>query len=324
MRALVVTELGQTPELLDVAEPIRAVGEALLDVIAAPLNPVDLRVASGTFFTGPPRVPYIAGAEAVARVVEGDIARPGTLVWIGAEGHGQRRDGCLAERVTASESSLVLVPDDADPALAAALGIAGLAGWLPVEWRGQLRPGETVLVLGATGVVGLIAVQAARLLGAGRVVAAGRRKEGLERCVEVGADATVVLSAEGDLAEAFRRACGGDGPDLIVDPLWGPPAAAALAAAAPEGRLVQLGQSAEAEATLASGVIRGKQLEILGYTNLSVPFSVLSGAYSRLVAHAVAGRVTIPIERVPFGNAVDAWQRLAEGAGTKLVVTVGS
>jgi NADPH:quinone reductase-like Zn-dependent oxidoreductase len=217
MRALVVTELGGTPELLDVAEPSRASGEALLDVIAAPLNPVDLRVASGTFFTGPPRVPYIAGAEAVARVVEGEATRAGTLVWIGAEGHGQSRDGCLAERVTASESSLVPVPDGADPALAAALGIAGLAGWLPVEWRGRLRPGETVLVLGATGVVGLVAVQAARLLGAGRVVAAGRRKEALERCVEVGADATVVLSPEGDLAEAFRRACGGDGPDLLHD-----------------------------------------------------------------------------------------------------------
>ncbi len=324
MRALVVTRLGGTPELLDVLEPSRAAGEALLQVLAAPLNPVDLRVASGTFFTGPPPVPYVAGTEAVARVIEGETTAPGTLVWIGSEGHGQSRDGCLAERVVASESRLVPIPEGADPALAAALGVAGLAGWLPVEWRGRLRPGETVLVLGATGTVGLVAVQAARLLGAGRIVAAGRRKEGLARCLEVGADATVVLSPDGDLAEALHQACGGEGPDLIVDPLWGPPAVAALAAAAPGARLVQLGQSAGAEGTVSSAVLRGKALEILGYTNLRVPFDVIADAYSRLVSHGAAGRVRVFLERISLDDAPDAWRRLSEGVDTKLVVTVGS
>lgn len=324
MRALVVTELGRAPELLEVPPPTRGAGEALLEVIAAPLNPVDLRVASGTFFAGPPRVPYVAGSEATARVVEGEELSPGTVVWVGAEGHGQRRDGCLAEQVTASESLLIPISADVDPAIAAPLGVAGLAGWLPVEWRGRLRPGETVLVLGASGTVGLVAVQAARLLCAGRVVAAGRRPEGLRRCLELGADATVALSSEADFAAALRHACGGEGPNLIVDPLWGPPAVAALEAAAPEARLVQLGQSAGADATLSSAVIRGKRLEILGFTNLSVPFAVLAETYSRLVAHAANGRLSLPIERVPFGEALDAWRRLGEGSDTKLVVTVGS
>jgi NADPH2:quinone reductase len=167
-------------------------------------------------------------------------------------------------------------------------------------------------------------VQAARLLGAARVVAAGRRRDGLERCLRVGADATVQLAGQDDLAEELAEACGGEGPNLIVDPLWGPPAVAALAAAAPKARLVQLGQSAGAQATVPSGIVRGKGLEILGYTNGKVPFDVVRDAYTRLVAHAAAGRLDVPLERVALDDAPSAWRRVAEGAEAKLVVTIGS
>jgi len=333
MKALVVTELGQPPVLQEVREPQRREGEALLEVLAAPLNPVDLGVASGRFFAGSPPVPYVAGAEAVGRVLEAERLEPGTVVWTGMQGLGIDRDGCLAERVAAREDVLVSVPAGADPALAAACGIAGLAGWLPLEWRAPVRPGETVLVLGATGTVGLVAVQAARILGAGRVVAAGRRREGLDRCREAGADAIVQLRGQDDLAAELRAACGGDGPNVIVDPLWGAPAVASLLAAAPRARLVQLGQSAGSDAAIPSGTVRGKELEILGYTNLRVPFDVLAAAYTRLVGHAAAGPVGDPdagrgggrsiridVERVPLEAAADAWRRQAEGTDAKLVI----
>jgi NADPH:quinone reductase len=322
VKALVVSRVGEAPALREVPDPAPGAGEALLEVLAAPINPVDLGVASGKFFAGSPPLPYVAGAEAVGRVLESRAHSPGAVVWTGMQGLGIDRDGCLAERVAARDDGLVPLPEGADPALAAALGIAGLAGWLPLAWRAPVRPGETVLVLGATGAVGLVAIQAAKVLGAGRVVAAGRRPEALARARQAGADATVQIGA-GDLEAALREACAPDGPTLVVDPLWGEPLVAAVVVAAQSARIVQLGQSAGAEATLPSGAIRGKQLELLGYTNLRLPFDVLADGYRNLVGHALAGRIRLEVERIPMAGAADAWRRQAEGAGTKLVVLPG-
>jgi NADPH2:quinone reductase len=323
MKAVVVTELGKPPVLQDVPEPERADGEALLEILAAPINPVDLGVASGRFFGGSPPLPYVAGAEAVGRVLESEAHPEGTLAWTGMHGLGITRTGVMAERGVARDDGIVPVPDDVDPALAASLGIAGLAAWLPFEWRAPVRDGETVLVLGATGTLGLVAVQAAKILGAGRVVAAGRRPEGLERARQAGADATVQLDGAENLAEALKEACGGDGPNLILDPLWGDPVVAALQAAAPGARVVQVGQSAGADAAIPSGSVRGKMLDILGYTNLRLDFDVLAPGYRTLVSHAAAGRVQIDLERVPLDGAIEAWQRQAAGPDTKLVVIPG-
>ena len=112
-------------------------------------------------------------------------------------------------------------------------------------------------MLGASGVVGQIAVQSARLLGAGRVVAGARAADGLDRAKALGADAVVNLAAaDDDLVEALREASGGDGFDLVLDPVWGDPASAALEACRRFGRLVQIGESAGPYVTLASATVR--------------------------------------------------------------------
>jgi NADPH2:quinone reductase len=183
MRAALIRELGSTPELGERDDPQ---GE-IVEVLAAPLNPVDLAVASGAYVAGHPPLPYVPGCEAVGRTDDGEV------IWVFGGGFGLLRDGGMAERATVGDAVAVAVPDGADPALAAGLGIAGLAGWLPFAWRAPLRGGETVLVLGATGSVGLVAVQAAKLLGASRVVAAGRSGERLEKAASLGADATVQI-----------------------------------------------------------------------------------------------------------------------------------
>jgi NADPH2:quinone reductase len=178
-----------------------------------------------------------------------------------------------------------------------------------------------VLVLGATSTVGLVATQAAKLLGAERVVAVGRNPERLKRAAELGADVTVSLE-EDDLAAALKEAAGGDGPSHIVDTLWGPPAAAAIQAAAPGYRVVQLGQSAAPEATLTSAAIRGKMGEIYGYTDFAVAASTFREQYLRLVGHAAAGEIVLDIETYPFDRVAEAWERQATGAHAKLVVTL--
>jgi NADPH2:quinone reductase len=225
----------------------------------------------------------------------------------------------MAERATIGDAHAIDVPDGADPAVAAGLGIAGLAGWLPFAWRAPLKGGENVLVLGATGSVGIVAVQTAKLLGAARVVAAGRSKAGLERALEHGADATIGLDA-GGLVEAMKDAFGGEGPNYVFDLLWGEPASAAVQAAVPWATVVNLGQSAGATSELASAAVRFKSLSILGHTNFAVPPNELAAHYRRLVEHVVAGDIRFEVERVPLESVADAWRRQAEGAGAKLVV----
>lgn len=305
-----IRSVGATPEVDEVAEPS---GEAI-DVLAAPINPIDLAVSRGILATGHPELPYVPGCEAVGRTADGRV------VWIFGGSLGRTSPGAIAARAPIGDAHAIDVPDGADPALAAALGIAGLAGWLPFAWRAPLAGGENVLVLGATGSVGLVAVQAARLLGAARVVAAGRSAAGLEQAAAYGADATVSLDEHEDLAAAFRDAFGGDGPSYVFDPLWGPPAAAAVQAAAPRATLVNLGQSAGATAELASAAVRFKNLSILGHTNFAVPADELADHYRRLVGHAIAGEIRLDVERVPLDAVADAWRRQAEGPGTKLVV----
>ena len=319
MRAATITELGRLPEPGEAPVPEPGAGEALVEVLAVPLNPIDINVCAGRFYGGHPPLPFVPGCECVGRVLETEALAPGTLVWAHGAGLGVSRDGALAERLAVREDVLVPLPAGADPVLAGALGIAGVAGWLPLAYRAPVREGETVLVLGATGTVGLVALQAARLLGAGRVVAAGRRPEALERARRLGADVVVSLDEE-DLAGAFREACGGDGPNYVVDPVWGAPAVAAARAAAPRARIVNIGQSAGPEAPFASADVRGKQLEILGYSNFGTPREVMHREYLRLLEHAAAGEVRVDVARFPSDRVAEAWERQAEGAGAKVVV----
>lgn len=312
MRAARITELGRAPEPCEAPEP-SADGKALFELAAVALNPLDINVGAGRFYGGHPPLPYVPGCEGVGR------APDGTRVYLFGDGMGTKRDGLLAERVAAPEELAIPVPEDVDDATAAACGIAGLAGWLPVSWRAPVREGDRVLVLGATGTVGLVALQGAKLLGAARVVAAGRDEARLERARELGADATAKLD-EGDLAEAFRAAFDGDGPTLIVDPLWGAPAQAAAQAAAHGFRLVQIGQSAGPEATFTSAVVRGKDANILGYSDFTVPREVFRNGYVQLAGHVAAGRIRFDVETFPLDQVDEAWRRQQQGA--KAVVTL--
>jgi NADPH2:quinone reductase len=313
MKAAVIEQIGSLPVYRDVADPQRGDGQTLIEVLAAPINPIDISTASGRYPGGSPDTPFVAGREAVGRVIESDSFAEGAHVYAAGLGF-------LAERAVVNDGDAVEIPADADPALAACFGVAGLAAWLALEWRGDLREGETVLVLGATGAVGAIAVQAAKLLGAGRVVAAGRSEEGLRRASELGADATVRLGDQDDLAAAFLEAADGQ-IDLTIDPVWGEPGAAGVKATSFGGRVVQLGQSAGKEATLESGWVRTKLLSILGHTNFAAPAEVRNDAYLRMVRHAAASELTVDYELVPLERIDEAWERQEASPGRKLVLS---
>ncbi|MBM3678632.1 MAG: zinc-binding alcohol dehydrogenase family protein, partial [Actinobacteria bacterium] len=144
MRAAVITEYGRPPAIAEREQPQGGDGKAIVELRAAALNPVDLAVASGTFPAGSPPVPYVPGAEGVGTVVESGRFAAGTRVWASGRGLGVLADDTFAERFAAADEVLVEVPEAASDELAAALGVAGLAGWLPVTWAAPVRAGETV------------------------------------------------------------------------------------------------------------------------------------------------------------------------------------
>src|SRR5688572_29850446 len=182
MRAAVLHEHGGVPVLEEFRDPAAEPGTVVLELQAAAMNPIDVRVASGQFPLERYDVPYVAGKEGIGRRDDGEAFY---------FEYSRKPFGAFAQRTLVAEADAYPVPAGLDPALAVCLGVSGLAAWLGLEWRGRLTEGETVLVLWASGVVGQIAVQAAKLLGAGRVVAAARSPEGPERASGLGSDAPV-------------------------------------------------------------------------------------------------------------------------------------
>jgi NADPH:quinone reductase-like Zn-dependent oxidoreductase len=312
MRAAVLHSHGAVPEVGEFREPEPQDGAEQLSLRAAALNPIDIRVAGGQFPLERYETPYVAGKEGVGARADG------SLVYFE---YTRKPFGAFGERTLIEAGSGYDVPDGLEPELAVCLGVSGLAAWLGLEWRGRLAPGETVLILGASGVVGQIAVQAAKLMGAGHVVAAARDAELLEYAGTLGADALVSLRDDGrDLARTLREASGGAGFDVVLDPLWGEPAAAAMAATRSFGRVVNLGQSAGAETTLSSQAIRSTPIDLLGYTNYTAGEERKAAAYAEMAGHAARGELRVRIERIGLDDVPEAWQRQGTSPHAKLVV----
>jgi NADPH:quinone reductase-like Zn-dependent oxidoreductase len=219
------------------------------------------------------------------------------------------------------ESSALVLPDQIDDDLAAALGLSAIAAWMALTWRGHLQPGEQVLVLGASGAVGQVAVQAAKLLGAGRVIAASRDEEGRARALSRGADAVVDLTGD-DVEEMSRRmAAACDGPlHLVIDPVWGLPAEAAIRVLSTEGRLVNIGSAAGPTVRFESAILRSRLHAILGYTNNALTHKQKAEALTEILTHAAAGRCMVERETISLARVAEAWERQAACARRKLIL----
>ena len=266
------------PRRASAPEPQAADGKAVVELLAAALNPADLAIASGSFPAGSPPLPYVPGIEGVGRVVQSARFAPGTRVWASGRGLGVAADGPFAERFAAAEEALVEVPEGADDLVAAALGEVGLAAWMPLSWLAPVRPGESVLVLGATGSVGSVAVQAAKLLGAGRVVAVGRDAARLEAAAS--SAPTPPSRSTARLRERLAAASTARRRRSSSTRSGGRRSRRRAPSPAPGARIVHVGQSAAPTARSPSGLVRGKQLQILGYSNFAVPLDALAQGYA--------------------------------------------
>jgi NADPH:quinone reductase-like Zn-dependent oxidoreductase len=310
MRAAVIRRPGDTPALEQFADPQPGPGLSVGTLVAAALNPLDVLIADDQLPFRPLQPPSVAGYEAVVQLGDGTrwyLAGPPAPY------------GTLAELVPVPDSAGFGVPADVDPGLAAALGVAGLVGWISLDYRAHLQAGETVLVLGAGGAAGQLALQSARILGAGRVVGAARGKA-LGQVAALGAHAVVNLAADQGIDAGLAAAAPG-GYDVIVDFLWGASAPYAMNHANVGARYIQVGSAAGATATITASAIRNKLLTVIGQGTVGTPTDVRRAAYAQLMRHAADGKFTLDLERTRLADISPTWERLKAGSPRKLVVT---
>ena len=318
MKAVVLHELGKTPRYEDFAEPAPGKDEAVVHVRAASLKAVDKQLASGSHFASPRELPVICGTDGVGNLADG------TRVFFG----GPRRPfGAMAQRTVAPAAFCFPLPEALDDATAAALPNPGVSALLTLQQRAKVAKGETVLILGATGVTGKLGVQIAKLLGAGRVIASGRNVQVLEKLGELGADATIQLDqSDEELKKKFAREAGDGGFNVIIDYVWGRPTEILLAAItrpefaliSSESRLVQVGESAGPTISLPAAVLRSTALTILGTAGIP-SHDILVAAMRQVLDWGSKGALQIETESVPLSEIEDVWQR-PELAGRRLVI----
>ncbi len=324
MRAVHVTAHGLPPEVVEADAPVPGEGEVLVGVTAVSVTPLDLLCASGTSYFGAPALPYVPGVQGVGVVRDGDGALVGRRVWFPSSAGMAPGDGGMAELAVARAEDVVVLDAAVPDTVVAALGLSAVAAWEVLEGRAGLRAGETVLVLGAGGVVGQVAVQAARLLGASLVVAAARSDRARRVAADAGADTVVALrdgEDAGALAERLLEALG-DRVDVVVDPLAGVPGTAAVSALAEGGRLVNLGSSAGPALCADSATLRSRSAAVLGYTNNAVTPQRRAEVFGTVLAHAAAGRLTVAHDVRSLDEVGDAWRSVGDGTASGRLVLV--
>ena len=309
MKAAVVETLGQPPKYQEFADPVATDNELLIDVHAAGLHPVVKAIASGAHYSARGEVPMIPGIDGVG-------TRPdGVRVYFGS---ARRPWGTMAERCAAPASMCLPLPDGISDVEAAAIANPGMSAWLSTKERAELKSGETILILGATGVAGQLAIQAAHHLGAKRVIAAGRNVGALAK---ENVDAIVALDQPEDAVREAFVAEAEKGIDVVIDYLWGRPTELLLDALAKtfkpsstkSTRLVEVGQSAGPTITLSGSVLRSVDLKLLGSGFGSVPLATIFTAIPVLFEMAAVGKFHVDVEPVPLADVETAWNRVEKG-----------
>jgi len=316
MQAAVVNVLGQAPRYQSFPSPVAGAGEVVVHVRAAGLHPIVRARASGAHYSSTGQVPAIPGVDGVG------VLEDGTRVYFGS---ARAPWGTMAEQAVAKRSMCIPLPDGIDDVQAAAIANPGMSAWVSMSDRARLAAGETVLVLGATGVAGQLALQAARILGARRVIAAGRNVEAI---AAEDADAVIALGQPEDaLRDAFAAEAAA-GIDVVIDYLWGRPTEILLEALAKgfqasstrPTRLVEVGESAGKTISLPGATLRSVDLTLKGSGFGSASMDRILAAIPHLFALAADGKLKVDAEPVPLADVEAAWSRVEKGR--RIVFTV--
>jgi NADPH:quinone reductase-like Zn-dependent oxidoreductase len=317
MNAAVVTSLAEPPRYQQVEVPRpRNDDEVLVDVLAAGLHPRVRSGAAGVHYTSTGTLPMIPGIDAVGRRADG------ALIYFAAVSDVL---GTMADKALADRRRSVELPPDADVARLAAGMNPAMSSWVALRRRVQMVPGQSVLVLGATGSAGTTAVGVAKRLGAGRVVGAGRDRDRLLALTSAGADDVVQLTDDPDATSAALAATAAES-DIVLDYLWGRPALQAMIAiltarSDPSRALdwIQIGAIAGGSIELPSAALRSANIRLQGSGQGSVPPAEYLAQLPSLIDEINAGTIAIRAITVPLAEVTQAWTG-AQPSGQRVVL----
>jgi NADPH:quinone reductase-like Zn-dependent oxidoreductase len=319
MKAAVVTGAGRPPRYADFSEPTLAAGEARITVTAAAISQVVRSRASGQHYSSSGQFPFVAGVDGVGRLDDGSrvyFVMP------------RAPYGSMAERATVPTAHCLALPDELDDMTAAAIANPGMSSWAALEERARLKAGETVLINGATGASGRLAVQIAKHLGAGKVIATGRNLDALKSVAALGAEVIIpLIDDDATLDDRFSREFA-QGIDVVLDYLWGKSAERLLVAGAKAGaeavpiRFIQIGAISGADITLPSAALRSSAIVLMGSGIGSIPFDRLVRAIGGLFRATVPAGFKIATHPVPLSDVEQAWAR--DDSAGRTVLTIGA
>ncbi len=316
MRAAVVTSFDTPPTYRDFPTPApQTADEVLIDVIATGFHPRVRSQADGSHYTSTAELPLVPGIDGVGRAPDGSLRYfilPDTTM------------GAMAEQTVVDLRRSVVLPEGSDPVLIAAAMNPAMSSWLALRRRITFQPGQSVLVLGATGSAGQLAVEIARHLGAGTVIAAGRRADRLAALAAHGATSTVSLDGEpADVAQRLGEVA--SDVDVVIDYLWGQPAADAMVGVVmnrtDQGQpltWIEIGSVAGPTASIPSAVLRAARLQIVGSGQGSVPTQDILAELPELAREISAGAFRIEPRAVPLADIENAWAET--GSRQRIVV----
>jgi NADPH2:quinone reductase len=317
MHAAVVRAFDAPPSYAEFADPLPEAGEVAVTVTAAGLHPIVKSLANGTHYGSTGELPFVPGVDGVGRLEDG------IRVFFGG---GHSPFGTFAERSLAAKVICIPLPEGLDDTTAAGLANPAMSSWVALSARAKFVAGESVLILGATGVAGQLAVQIAKRRGARRVVGVGRNPETLAGLKALGADAVISLEQEQDaLVAAFRDEFAGEGVDVVLDYLWGQPAESALKAIAQKGlsklaarvRFVQIGSSAGQTISLNAATLRSSGLELLGSGFGSASLDQIKMAVGEFFKTAAENPFQFNVKTAPLSEVEALWN--SPERGTRLV-----
>ena len=304
MKAAIVRAPGQTPVYGEFPEPVASAGESRVTVSASAISPLAKGRASGTHYSATGQFPFVAGIDGVGRLDNGQ-----RVYFI----LPRAPFGAMAERTIVPSRQCLPLPDALDDVTAAAIANPGMSSWAAFTERAKLKAGEAVLVNGATGTAGRLAVQIAKHLGASKVIATGRNLKALEEVAALGADVTIPLGEDDAALDAAFNAQFAAGVDVVIDYLWGRPAERLLAAAAKSGReatpmrFIQVGSLAGANIALPSAVLRSSAIELMGSGLGSIPPGHFVRAIGGVLEAAIPARLKIDAKCAPLAEVEQAW-----------------
>jgi NADPH:quinone reductase-like Zn-dependent oxidoreductase len=309
MKAAVVTSYAEPPRYQDFAEPTPVSDDQLVvDVLAVGLHPRTRSGAAGRHYTSTGTLPMIPGVDGVGRRADGK-----RVYFVAADDV----IGTMADRALVQGRRSIELPDDVDVIKVAAAMNPAMSAWVALRRRVPIEPGQSVLVLGATGNAGTMAVQVASRLGAGRIVGAGRDLDRLDALTAVGADAVVQLTNDTAATGAALAAAAAD-VDIVIDYLWGEPAQAAMMSLlldrADRSRAldwIQIGAMAGPTIELPSVALRSANLRIQGNGQGAVSAEAYLAELPSLVDEIDTGAIAVTAISVPLADVETAWTRPA-------------